>query len=36
MKSAAVLLLGLLMQLPPIGKVDSDFDKQANFAALRT
>ena len=36
MKSVAVLLLGLLMQLPPIGKVDSEFDKQTNFAALRT
>jgi hypothetical protein len=36
MKSVAVLLLGLLMQLPPIGKVDSEFDKKANFAAIRT
>ena len=36
MKSVAILLLGLLMQLPPIGKADSEFDKNANFAALRT
>ena len=36
MKSVAIILLGLLVQLPPIGKVDSEFDKKTNFAALKT
>ena len=36
MKSVAVLLLGLLVQLPPIGKADSEFDKKTDFAALHT
>jgi hypothetical protein len=36
MKSVAIILLGLLVQLPPIGKVDSEFDKKTNFAALTT
>lgn len=36
MKSFAIVLLGLLVQLPPIGKADSEFDKNTNFAALHT
>jgi hypothetical protein len=36
MKSVAILLLGFLVQLPPIGKADSEFDKTANFATLDT
>ena len=36
MKIVAVLVLGLLVQLPPIGKADSEFDKNTNFAALKT
>lgn len=37
MKSIVVLLIGLaLTQTPPIGKVDSTFDKKADFAAFRT
>jgi hypothetical protein len=34
--TCTVLLLGLLLQLPPIGSVDSEFDKRIDFAALRT
>ena len=38
MKSVAMLLLGFLFtaQQPVPGKVDSTFDKQANFAAIKT
>ena len=38
MNSIVLLVFGLLVaaQTPPIGKVDSTFDKKANFAALRT
>jgi hypothetical protein len=37
MNTIAVLVLGLLLaQTPPTGKVDSAFDKKADFAALRT
>lgn len=37
MNSIVVLLVALVTaQVPPIGKVDSTFDKQANFAAFRT
>jgi hypothetical protein len=38
MKSAVILLFGLLAatQGVAVGKVDSSFDKQVNFAALRT
>ena len=38
MKSLAILLLGFLFtaQQPAPGKVDSTFDKQANFAAIKT
>ena len=39
MKSLAMLLLGFLMtaqQPPALGKVDSEFDKKTNFAAIRT
>lgn len=38
MSTSVMLLLSglLLLQLPPIGKVDSTFDKGADFAALRT
>ena len=38
MKSVAVLLLGFLFtaQTPPIGKVESTFDKTANFSTLRS
>ena len=38
MTSSAMVLLGcmLMLQAPPTGKVDSTFDKSANFSALRT
>ena len=37
MKSIAVILLGLaLAQAPAVGKVDSTFDKNANFTAFKT
>jgi hypothetical protein len=38
MNTIVVIVLGLLLaaQSPPTGKVDSAFDKKANFAALRT
>lgn len=38
MIKGAMLLLGcmMLVQTPPIGKVDSTFDKKTNFAGLRT
>jgi hypothetical protein len=38
MNSFAILLLGLMIagQAVPAGKVDTTFDKKANFAALRT
>jgi len=37
MTKSVIFLLGyLLLQLPPIGKADSTFDKSVNFAALRT
>ena len=38
MKSLAILFLGLMLtgQTPPAGKIDTTFDKQANFAAFRT
>jgi hypothetical protein len=38
MKGVAILLLGFLFtaQQPVPGKVDSTFDKQANFAAIKT
>jgi Domain of unknown function (DUF4136) len=37
MKTIAAVVIGLaLTQTPPIGKADSTFDKQANFASFRT
>ena len=38
MNSFAILLLGLMMvgQAAPAGRVDTTFDKKANFAALKT
>ena len=38
MASRVMVVLGcvMLLQTPPIGKVDSTFDKSADFAALRT
>jgi len=37
MNSIVVLLVALIAaQAPPIGKVDSTFDKKANFASFRT
>ena len=37
MNSIVVLLVALVTaQVPPIGKVDSTFDKKANFASFRT
>jgi hypothetical protein len=38
MKTIAGLLLGLLLaaQTPPVGKVESTFDKNTSFAAFRT
>ena len=38
MTSSALVFVGcmLMLQTPPIGKVDSTYDKRSNFAALRT
>ena len=38
MTRSVIVLLGwmMLVQLPPIGKADSTFDKSVDFAALRT
>lgn len=38
MKSLAILFFGLMLtgQTPPAGKIDTTFDKKANFAAFKT